>query len=223
MDIGIIGSGNIGGTLARRLVALGHRVTIANSRGPASLTALAAESGAHAVTVEEAARARDVVIVTIPQKAIAELPAALFATSSAILIDTGNYYPSRDGRITALEDGLTESVWVAQKLGRPVIKAFNNIVATSLASRGGTGVCLSVAGDDAAAKKTVRSLVESLGFDTLDAGSLADSWRQQPGTPSYCHDLDVAALTKALAAADASKKADYRARADEAARPYFVR
>src|SRR5688500_3132470 len=99
MDIGIIGSGNIGGTLARDLTRLGHRVLVANSRGPASLESLAAETGATAATVEQAARARDVVIIAVPEKAVPQLPGDIPAASSAIVVDTGNYYPSRDGRI----------------------------------------------------------------------------------------------------------------------------
>jgi predicted dinucleotide-binding enzyme len=227
MDIGIIGSGHIGSTLARKLKALGHSVAIANSRGPATLAALAAETGATAATVEQVARARDVVIVTIPEKAVPELPRHVLASTSAVVVDTGNYYPSRDGRIAELDGGLAESQWVAQVLGRPVVKAFNNIVADSLAKRGvpaGTPgrVCLSIAGDDARAKQVVLGLVEALGFDGLDAGTLADSWRQQPGTPAYCRDLERAELKTALAQAEAAKVARYRAEADEAARPYFA-
>jgi 8-hydroxy-5-deazaflavin:NADPH oxidoreductase len=176
MDIGIIGSGQIGSILARRLAALGHQIRIANSRGPESLAALAAETGATASTVEQAASARDVVIVTIPQKAVPELPRGLFAGSTAVVVDTGNYYPARDGRIDAIESGLTDSEWVAQVLGRPVVKAFNNIVAASLDSRGtpegASGrVCLSVAGDEPAARQVVLRLVGELGFDGSDAGS----------------------------------------------------
>lgn len=227
MDIGIIGSGHIGSTLARKLTALGHRVSVANSRGPASLAALAAETGATAATVEQAARARDVVIVTVPEKAVTALPRQVLADTSAVVVDTGNYYPSRDGRIAEIEGGLTESGWVAQVLGRSVVKAFNNIVASSLATRGAPPgapgrVALSVAGEDARAKKVVLGLLEELGFDGLDAGTLADSWRQQPGTPAYCRDLDIGGLERALAQADAGKTAQYRASADEAARPYFT-
>ena len=151
MEIGIIGSGNIGSTLARHLTALGHQVVIANSRGPASLAAVAAETGATAATVEQAARAQDVVIIAVPETAVPHLPRAILATTSAVVVDTGNYYPSRDGHIAEIDDGLTDSEWVARVLGRPVVKAFNNIVATSLATRGvpvGTPgrICLSVAG-----------------------------------------------------------------------------
>ena len=227
MDIGIIGSGNIGSTLARGLTALGHRVSVANSRGPGSLQALAAETGAAAATVEQAARAADVVIVTVPEKAVPRLPRDVLAGSSAVVVDTGNYYPSRDGRIADLEDGLAESAWVARVLGVPVVKAFNNIVAPSLATRGvptGTPgrVALSVAGDDPRAKAVVLGLIDALGFDGIDAGTLADSWRQHPGTPAYCRDLDADGLKAALAQADAGHIAGYRAQADEAARPFFA-
>ena len=227
LNIGIIGSGNIGSTLARHLTALGHQVLIANSRGPASLTALTSETGATATTVEEAASAQDVVIITIPQKAVPQLPRDIWAASSAVIVDTGNYYPSRDGHIAEIDNGLTDSEWVAQVLAIPIVKAFNNIVADSLAKRGvpaGTSgrICLSVAGDEPRAKELVLDLIDAIGFDAIDAGALATSWRQQPGTPAYCRDLDVEGLKDALAQADAEQIADYRAQADEAARPYFV-
>ena len=227
MDIGVIGSGNIGSTLARQLTALGHQVSIANSRGPASLAALAAETGATAATVEQAARAQDVVIVAVPEKAVPQLPGDILATTSAVVVDTGNYYPSRDGRIAEIEGGLTDSEWVARVLGCPVVKAFNNIGAASLTTRGvpaGTSgrICLSVAGDEVAAKELVLSLLVALGFDGIDAGTLADSWRQHPGTPAYCRDLNADELKAALAQADAEQIAHYRAEADEAARPYFT-
>jgi 8-hydroxy-5-deazaflavin:NADPH oxidoreductase len=227
MDIGIIGSGQIGSTLARNLTALGHQVSIANSRGPASLAEIAAETGATAVTVAQAARAQDVVIIAVPEKAVAQLPPDVLAPTLAIVVDAGNYYPARDGHIAEIDAGLTDSEWVAQRIGHPVIKAFNNIVANSLATRGvpaGTSgrVCLSVAGDDVRAKQVVVDLINALGFDGIDAGSLADSWRQHPGTPAYCRDLDTASLKDALAQAEAEKIAHYRAEADKAARPYFV-
>jgi 8-hydroxy-5-deazaflavin:NADPH oxidoreductase len=227
MEIGIIGSGHIGATLARHLSALGHQVSIANSRGPASLSALAAETGATAATVEQAGRARDVVILAVPQKSVPQLPRDILAAGSAVVVETGNYYPSRDGHIDAIDGGLAESAWVARTLGRPVVKAFNNIVANSLAKRGvpaGTAgrICLSVAGDDLPSKAKVLSLIDAIGFDGIDAGTLADSWRQQPGTPAYCRDLDVNGLKTALAKADVAQIPTYRAQADEAARPYFA-
>jgi predicted dinucleotide-binding enzyme len=227
MDIGIIGSGNIGGTLARHLSALGHQVLIANSRGPASLAALAAETGATAATVEQAARAQDLVIIAVPETAVPQLPRDILAASPAVVVDTGNYYPSRDGRIAEIDDGLTDSEWVARVLGVPVVKAFNNIVAPSLATRGlpagASGrICLSIAGDQPHVKERVLGLIDEVGFDGIDAGTLAESWRQQPGTPAYCRDLEANGLQAALAQADAGQVARYRAEADEAARPYFA-
>lgn len=194
MKIGIIGAGNIGGNLTRRLTALGHEVSVANSRGPETLADLAKETGATPVTVTEAARGAEVVVVTIPLKNVAELPVGLFdgAAKDFVLIETGNYYPKRrDGRIAEIEDeGLTESRWSERHLGHPVVKAFNGTYAQDILDRHRPAgapdrMALPIAGDDEAAKQAVRALVDELGFDTVDAGGLDDSWRQQPGTPVY--------------------------------------
>jgi predicted dinucleotide-binding enzyme len=222
LRIGIIGAGNIGGTLTRRLTALGHDVAVANSRGPESLADLAAETGARAVPVAEAARGRGVVIVTIPQKNIPDLPAGLFdgAPENLVVVDTGNYYPrQRDGRIEGIEGGLTESRWVEQQLGRPVVKAFNNIYAKHLMERGrpaGTSgrIALPVASDDAAAKAVVLRLLDELGFDGVDAGGLDESWRQQPGTPVYATDHDAEGVRRALAEASPGRKPEWRGTAN---------
>jgi predicted dinucleotide-binding enzyme len=219
MKIGIIGAGQIGGTLTRRLTALGHKVVVANSRGPESLMDLAAETGATAVSVREAVRGVDLVVVTIPERNIPNLPKGLFAEASKklVVIDTGNYYPrQRDGGIAGIEGGLPESRWVEQQLGHPVIKAFNNIYAQHLLERGkpaGTAgrIALPVAGDDATAKAVVLKLVDELGFDAVDAGGLDDSWRQQPGTPVYTKDFDAAGVRRALAAAKADRTPEWRA------------
>jgi len=220
MYIGIIGAGNIGGNLTRRFSALGHKVFVANSRGPASLAELAAETGATPVSVIEAARRGEVVIVTIPLKNIPDLPPDLFAETSdaAVVVDTGNYYPQqRDGRIAAIEDGLTESRWVSEQLGRPVVKAFNNIYAAHLLSSGkpaGTvgRIALPVAGDDERAKSVVLGLVDELGFDGVDAGGIDDSWRQQPGTPVYATDFDADGVRRALENATKERKPEWRAK-----------
>ncbi|MEU9210842.1 NAD(P)-binding domain-containing protein [Streptomyces sp. NPDC048415] len=220
MKIGIIGAGNIGGNLTRRLTGLGHEVSVANSRGPHTLTALAEETGATPVKVEDAARGADVVIVTVPVKAVPDLPAGLLdgAADGVAVIDTGNYYPQqRDGKIAAIEDdGLTESRWTAQQIGHTVIKAFNGTYAQDLLDRprpaGATDrMALPVAGDDEAAKRRVRALIDDLGFDTVDAGGLDDSWRQQPGTPVYGLQEGLDAVTKALAEAPRERSADFRA------------
>jgi 8-hydroxy-5-deazaflavin:NADPH oxidoreductase len=222
MKIGIIGAGQIGGTLARRLAAVGHEVSIANSRGPASLAALAKETGAKPVTVEQAARSGDIVIVTIPMKNIPRLPAGLFdgVPENVVVVDTGNYYPQqRDGRIDPIDRGTIESRWVSEQLGRSVVKAFNNIYAQHLLERGkprGTAqrIALPVAGDDKRAKDVVIRLLDELGFDGVDAGSLDDSWRQQPATPVYGTDLDVEGVRKALTAAKRERSPEFQAKAE---------
>jgi 8-hydroxy-5-deazaflavin:NADPH oxidoreductase len=219
MKIGIIGAGNIGGALTRRFTALGHEVSVANSRGPESLKDLASETGAKAVTVQEAARAGDLVIVTIPEKNIPKLPADLFkgVPDKVVVVDTGNYYPrQRDGRIEGIEAGTLESKWVSEQLHRPVIKAFNNIYAEHLLKRGrpkGTPgrIALPVTGDDAAAKAIVLQLIDELGFDGIDAGSLDESWRQQPATPVYASDFDAEGVRRALKEATKERKPEWRA------------
>ncbi|MCX4870237.1 NAD(P)-binding domain-containing protein [Streptomyces sp. NBC_00257] len=219
MKIGIIGAGNIGGNLARRLTALGHEVSIANSRGPQTLSALAEETGATAVNASEAARGARVVVVTVPLKAVPDLPAGLIdgAADGVAVIDTGNYYPQqRDSRIAEIEDGKPESRWTEEQIGHPVIKAFNGTYAQDILSnglpKGSPGrQALPVAGDEAAAKQVVRDLIDELGFDTVDAGGLDESWRQQPGTPVYGHQGDVEAIRKALAEASPERTAEWRA------------
>jgi len=218
MKIGIIGAGQIGGVLARRLTKLGHTVSIANSRGPASLATLAVETGAKAVPVADAVKGADLVVVTIPEKNVPLLPKDLFRNvpEGVVVVDTGNYYPSfRDGVIAEIERGLTESRWVAKHLGRPVVKVFNNIMAHSLAEGGlppgAKGrIALPVAGDDARAKAVVIDLVGALGFDGIDAGSLDESWRQQPGTPVYCTDFDAEGVRRALSRANRAQSPELR-------------
>ncbi len=219
MRIGIIGAGQIGGTLTRRLRALGHEVSVANSRGPESLADLAKETGARAVTAKEAARSGDVVVVTIPEAHIADLPKDLFAgvPDSVVVVDTGNYYPrQRDGRIAEMEAGMPESRWVERQLGRPVVKAFNNIYARHLMElgrpEGAPGrIALPVASDDSRAKAVVMKLVNELGFDAVDAGGLDESWRQQPGTPVYTADLNAEGVRRALAEASSKRPPQFQA------------
>jgi predicted dinucleotide-binding enzyme len=218
MKIGIIGAGNIGGTLTRRLISLGHDVSVANSHGPHTLEDLVAQSGAKAVHVSEAAVGAEVVVVTIPEKNVPDLPAGLLdgAAEGVAVIDTGNYYPQRrDGRIEAIESGLPESRWVEEQIGHPVVKAFNSIYAKHLLELGkpaGTPqrIALPVSGDDDAAKAIVMNLVDELGFDPIDAGGLDESWRQQPGTPVYCTDLDGDAVRRALSEASPERPPQFR-------------
>jgi 8-hydroxy-5-deazaflavin:NADPH oxidoreductase len=219
MKIGIIGAGSIGGTLTRRFRALGYEVFVANSRGPETLSELANETGAKAVTAKEAARAGEVVIVTVPEGHIPDLPKDLFAgvPDSVVVVDTGNYYPrQRDGRVAEIEAGSTESHWVEKQLGRPVVKAFNNIYAEHLLENGrpaGTAgrIALPVAGDNSKAKAVVMKLVDQLGFDAIDAGGLDNSWRQQPGTPVYTTDFDAEGVRRALAEASRKRPPEFQA------------
>jgi predicted dinucleotide-binding enzyme len=216
--VGIIGAGHIGSALARHFTQAQRSVLIANSRGPETLGRLAQETNATPVTVPDAVTGVDLLVISIPEKNVPDLPSDLLEKlpAEAAVIDTGNYYPSiRDGIIQPIEDGMAESEWVAQQIRRPVIKVFNNIMAYSLANGGlpkGTPgrIALPVAGDDASAKARIIELLDEIGFDGLDAGSLRESWRQQPGTPAYCTDLDAAALRKALASAERSKSAAQR-------------
>lgn len=210
MKISIIGAGNMGLVLARKLVDTGHEVEIANSRGPDTLADVCAQTGVLAVDLKEMGVGAAALIIAVPQKSVPHLPKSLFAQlpRDLIVVDTGNYYPTiRDGRIEAIEGGLPESQWVSREIGRPVIKAFNSIFAQSLATKSRSAddperVALPIAGDSAAAKADVMDLVETLGFTAIDAGTLEESWRQQPGAPAYCTDLGESALRKALARAD---------------------
>lgn len=209
MRIGIVGTGNIGASLARKLSAAGHEVRVANSRGVDGVRQFADEIGAQAVDVRGAVDGAQLIILSIPLPAIQALPADLFDSlaADAIVVDTGNYYPDmRDLHIPEIDEGMPESVWVSRQIGRPVIKAFNNVLAYTLAELGqpeGTPgrLAVAVAGDDRRSRETVMELVNQTGFDPVDAGSLAESWRQQPSTSAYCCDHDADAMRKALAAA----------------------
>ncbi len=182
----------IGGTLARLAVDAGYQVVLSNSRGPETLADLAAELGpqARAATCAEAAAAGDLLVVAIPVKAYFDLPAAPFA--GKVVMDTGNYYPERDGQLAELDSGaLTSSELLARELpGASVVKVFNNIFfkhLLNLARPAGAvdRSYLPIAGDSAAAKTAVTEFLDSIGYGAVDAGALADGWRQQPGTPAY--------------------------------------
>jgi 8-hydroxy-5-deazaflavin:NADPH oxidoreductase len=190
--VGIIGSGMIGGTVARLSVAAGHRVVLSNSRGPETLEQLVTELGplATAGTSEQAAEAGDLVVVSVPVKAFGDIPAKPLAGKP--VLDTGNYYPPRDGHIAELDTGaLTSSGLLQRHLPEAqVVKVFNNIFFSHLrylARPHGADdrSALPIAGDDAAAKAAVTAFLDSIGYDAVDDGSLTDSWRQEPGTPVY--------------------------------------
>lgn len=211
MKIGIIGVGHIGKTLAQKLSAAGHDVKVANSRGPETIEADVLSTGARAVTAAEAVADAEAVILSIPLNRIPQLaPVIAEAPSDAVLIDTSNYYPSRDEKNEAIEAGQVESLWVAERLGRPLVKAWNAIGSGSLVHHGtpaGTPgrIAIPVAADDQRDREIGMKLVDDTGFDGFDAGSLADSWRQQPGTPCYCTDLTSDEMPDALATADAER------------------
>lgn len=208
MKIGILGAGHIGKTLARRLAAAGHDVTVANSRGPETIDADALSTGARAVRMVTALGGVDVAILSIPLNKIPGVAALVGdLPKRTVVMDTSNYYPMRDGTIDAIERGHVESLWVSEQLGRPVVKAWNSIGSDSFATKNATSgtpgrIALPVAADDEADRKTGMALVEDTGFDAYDAGSLAASWRQQPGAPCYCTDLTLEELPGALAAAE---------------------
>ena len=216
MKIGVIGIGEMGGTLARRWSANGHQVRVANSRGAQAAKPFADEIGAEATDLYGAVEGADVVLLSIPFPAVAGLPKDLFdrAAEDVVIVDTGNYYPEvRDPRIAEIDAGMPESVWISRQLGRPVFKAFNSILFHSLSrlaqSEGAQDrLAVPVAGDDARHKQIVMELVNEMGFDTVDGGALEESWRQQPSTPAYCCDYGVAMTRKGINAA-VKGKADH--------------
>lgn len=193
MQIGIVGAGLIGGTLATLFTRAGHEVALANSRGPETLADTVAELGprARAATAADAASFGEVVFVAIPLEAYTALPAEPFA--GRIVVDANNYYPERDGHIAELDaKSATSTGLLARHLdGARVLKAFNTIYWQHLRDRGDTGAAardrfsIPIAGDDAAAKAVLSDLVDQIGFSAVDTGALADSWRQEPGTPVY--------------------------------------
>jgi 8-hydroxy-5-deazaflavin:NADPH oxidoreductase len=212
--LGLIGAGHIGGALARTALDAGWDVVISNSRGPETLADLVSElasrptagGAVRAGTATEAAAAADVAVVTIPVKAIGQVPVE--PLDGKVVIDTNNYYPQRDGQIASLDEGSTTSASLLQEHlpSSQVVKTFNHITSTHLiehAQPAGTSGrrALAVAGDDDAAKATVTALIDELGFDVVDAGPLSESWRIEPGTPGYGPRLDASGMREALAAA----------------------
>jgi predicted dinucleotide-binding enzyme len=211
MKIGILGVGHIGKSLAQQLSTAGHDVKVANSRGPETIDPDVLSTGARAVSASDAVVDVDVLILSIPPDRIPQIaPLIKGVPDETVVIDTSNYYPARDGGIRAIEDGQVESLWVVEQLGRSIVKAWNAIGSDSLARLGKPAgspdrIAIPVAADDERARSVGMALVEETGFDAVDAGTLAESWRQQPGTPSYCTDLTREEMPGALAAADASR------------------
>ena len=213
MKIVVIGSGRIGGGLTRRLTELGHDVVVANARGPETLEELVRETGATATSTSDLPADADVVVLATPFAAIPDLPPL---PRRAVVVEVANYVPGmRDPEIPAIEAGEPESAWTAEEIGRPVIKALNTITARSQQERArppgsSDRIAAPVAGDDAEAKQRVIELVDALGFEAFDAGNLADSWRQQPGTPVYTADLPLDAAQGAVDAARPEQSTAWR-------------
>jgi predicted dinucleotide-binding enzyme len=218
--IGIIGAGQVGAGLARRLHALGHQILLANSRGPASLAAVAQETGARAAHTPDAIREAEVLVLALPFNQNQMLRDALRASPSLppVIIDTANYIPQRDGRYPDIDAGVPETEWMSKQLGFGLVKAFNNTTADSMRSRGmprgaRDRIALPVSGDEPAGNAIAMELIDQLGFAPYDAGSLSESWRQQPGQPAYASDPTIVELAALLARADREKGPANRDRA----------
>lgn len=202
MKFGIIGAGPIGTTLSHKLQENGHQVKVADVRSIDHLNDK--DISGEAVTIEQVGDNIDVLIISIPFSVIPQIKDVVSKLNDeVIIIDTTNYYPFRDDKITVIEEGMPESVWVSEQLGRDVIKAFNNQLAYTLAhmgmSRGNQKrIAMAVAGNDVSQKEIVMNLVDEVGFDAVDNGVLNNSWRQQPGTPSYCTELSKDAMVDEL-------------------------
>jgi predicted dinucleotide-binding enzyme len=208
MKIGILGAGTIGTTLARKLAAADHDVKVANSRGPETIKPEVLETGARAATAEDAVKDVDVVILSMPHtgfQKVRHLIAAL--PEQTVVIDTSNYFPQRDGVNPAIEAGDVESEWIQDLFGRPVVKAWNAIGTVPFAERGQPKghperAAIPIAGDRDHDREVAMALMDDTGFDGYDAGPLAESWRQQPGSPVYCTNLSFDEVGPALAAAE---------------------
>lgn len=208
MKIGILGAGNIGKQLANKLAAAGHDVKVAHSRLPQEIPAEAVETGARATTPGDAMTDIDVAILSMPYTAYEDVkPLIASLPDEVVVIDTANYFPNRDVVIPEIEAGEVESVWVQNLLGRPVTKAWNTIFMMSLRERGRPKgdpqrVAGPVSGDRVRDREVAIALMDDTGFDGFDAGSLSESWRQQPSAPVYCTDLTYDEVGPALASAE---------------------
>ncbi|UAL53099.1 MULTISPECIES: NADPH-dependent F420 reductase [Metabacillus] len=219
MRFGIIGAGPIGAIISKKLVKNGHDVKIADARGIERLEGK--ELAGTPVSVEDVITNIDFLIISIPFHVMPSIRNIVDKSEEeVIVVDTSNYYPFRDNKIEEIENGMVESVWVSNQLGRPIIKAFNNQLAYTLENKGtpeGTSkrIAMAIAGNDLSQKQIIMDIVNELGFDAVDSGSLSDSWRQQPGTPAYCTELTKEELTEALKKANKEKAPFLRDKAME--------
>lgn len=209
MKYGIIGAGPIGASISKKLVKNGHEVKIADARDIENLEGK--DIAGTPVNVEEVITNIDVLLLSLPLHVMPSIrPIIDQVEDDVIIADTSNYYPFRDNQIEEIDSGMVESVWVSNQLGRPVIKAFSNQLAYTLENKGtpeGTKgrIAMAIAGDDPTQKQVILDVVNELGFDAVDGGSLNDSWREQPGTPAYCTELTKEELIEALSNADKEK------------------
>ena len=211
MKVSVIGAGAIGGNIARLLSEAGHDVVIADARGPEVVAAEVVAAGAQPVELDATTQDRDVVILSIPFGVQPKLKGLVETIpAGTVVVDTSNYYPGMNGHIAPVVDGQVESVWSQEQLGRPIVKAWNAALAETQRSMGKPAgspdrIAIPVAGDSAESRAIVMKLVDDSGFDALDTGLLAESWRQQPGTPAYCTELGLEELAQAIAAAEKDK------------------
>ncbi|PAE93987.1 NADPH-dependent F420 reductase [Shouchella clausii] len=219
MRFGIIGAGPIGSNISKKLVENGHDVKIADARGIERLEGK--ELTGTPVSVEDVITNIEVLIISIPFHALPSIRNVVDQVGEeVIVVDTSNYYPHISNRIEEIENGMVESVWVSNQLGRPIIKAFNNLLAYTLeherTPEGTSGrIAIAIAGNDQQHKQKIMVIANELGFDAVDSGSLSDSWRQQPGTPAYCTELTKEELTIALKKANKEKAPYLRDKAIE--------
>jgi 8-hydroxy-5-deazaflavin:NADPH oxidoreductase len=225
MRFGIIGAGPIGSIISKKLVKIGYDVKIADARGIERLEGK--EFAGTPVRVEDVIKNIEVLIISLPIKAMPSIRDIINQVGEeVIIVDTSNYYPFRDGKIEEIENGMVESVWVYNQLGRPIIKAFNNLLAYTLVNEGTSQdsngrIAMAVAGNGQSQKQVVMDVVNELGFDAVDSGSLSDSWRQQPGTPAYCTELTKDELMIALKKANKEKAPLLRDKVIESYQPGY--
>lgn len=209
MNFGIIGVGNIGSILSDKLYEAGHQVKVADARAIGRLEGKS-YSG-KAVEIAEVIKDIDILIISIPIAVIPKIKSIIQKVDAHVpIIDTSNYYPARDNKITTIENGMTESVWVSKQLDREIVKTFNNLLAHTLKHKGQPDktpgrVATTIAGNNDTQKDIVKHIINQLGFDYVDTGNLENSWRQQPGTPAYCTELTKEELKQALEQADKEK------------------
>jgi predicted dinucleotide-binding enzyme len=210
MKIAVLGAGNVGVPLAKALALGGYDVRLANSRGPDTIRELAASVGAEAASSVDAVRDAEAIIITVNPGSYSAVGRVLVDVPEHVtIIDTGNYHPLRDGQIAAIDDGQVEALWIAEQLGRPVAKAWNAVLAMTLAQGGMPAgspgrIALPVAGDSPRDRELAATLTDTTGFDPVDIGELDNTWRAQPGTSAYCTELPREALQAAIDRADRS-------------------